>query len=61
MKLLSYIPEETLDSVREHGLLSGDILAQPENRHLLELARPGKAADEWLAFREKKLKEEPWK
>jgi hypothetical protein len=61
MKLLSYIPEETLDSVREHGLLSGDILARPENRHLLELARPGKAADEWLAFREKKLKEEPWK
>ena len=61
MKLLSYIPEETLDSVREHGLLSGDVLARPENRHLLELARPGKAADEWLAFREQKLKEEPWK
>jgi DNA-directed RNA polymerase beta subunit len=61
MKLLSYIPEETLDSVREHGLLSGDVLAKPENRHLLELARPGKAADEWLAFREQKLKDEPWK
>jgi RNA polymerase Rpb2, domain 3 len=61
MKLLTYIPEETLASVREHGLLSGDLLAKPENRHLLELARPGKAADEWLAFREQKLKEEPWK
>jgi len=60
LKLLSYVPDETLESVRKHGLLSGDMLAKPENRALLELAR-GSEADAWLAEREEKLNTSPWK
>jgi hypothetical protein len=60
LQLLSYVPDDALESVRQHGLLSGDALAKPENRKLLELAR-GSEADAWLAEREKVLKEQPWK
>lgn len=59
LHLLSYVPDDALESVREHGLLSGDELARPENRAMLELAR-GDQADAWLAEREANLKDKPW-
>ena len=59
IRLLSYVPNTTLDSVRQHGLLSGNALAKAENRHLLELSR-GEDADAWLEERDRLMKERPW-
>ena len=60
LSVTTYVPRAALDSIKERGLLSGDLLADPENRELLELARPGDKAAEWLALREQIKKEQPW-
>ncbi len=63
LELLTGVPAAALEVIRKHGLLSGDELAKPENRHLLELARSGEgadSADQWLADRERRQKEMPW-
>ena len=61
--LLTYVPGAALEAIRKNGLLSGNELAKPENRHLLELARggdEGDSADAWLERRASRLKEQPW-
>jgi hypothetical protein len=60
MHLYSYIPSGAIKHVKEHGLLSGNELAKPENRHLLDIARPNGDADRWLKEREEKLIKSPW-
>ena len=60
MYLHSYIPSGSIKHVKEHGLLSGNELAKPENRHLLDIARPNGDADRWLKEREEKLIKSPW-
>ena len=60
MYLHSYIPSGSIKYVKEHGLLSGNELAKPENRHLLDIARPNGDADRWLKEREEKLIKSPW-
>ena len=62
-EIITYVPTSALDSVRTHGLLSGDELAKPENRTLLSLARPfsdGDGAEGWLKRREETKKSQPW-
>ena len=61
--LLSYVPTTAVDAILQNGLLSGDELAKPENRHLLELARTkaeGDSADAWLERKAQREKETPW-
>lgn len=58
--MLTMVPAEALAAIRAHGLLSGDELTKPENRHLLELARPDGDAERWLAEREDRKKNQPW-
>ena len=60
MHVYSYIPSGSIKHVKEHGLLSGNELAKPENRHLLDIARPNGDADRWLKEREEKLIKSPW-
>jgi ADP-ribose pyrophosphatase YjhB (NUDIX family)/acylphosphatase len=60
MNLYSYIPSGSIEHVKKHGLLSGNELAKPENRHLLDIARPNGDADRWLKEREEKLIKSPW-
>lgn len=59
LELLTYVPDDTLESVRERGLMSGNELAKKKNRELLELARGAEAAA-WLKERRQVLKERPW-
>lgn len=60
MSLITHVPTAALDYIRAGGLLSGDELAKPENRHLLELARPGDEAEKWLYGRQLQMEETPW-
>jgi len=60
MYLHSYIPSGSIKNVKEHGLLSGNELAKPENRHLLDIARPNGDADRWLKERDERLAKSPW-
>jgi len=60
MYLHSYIPSGSIKNVKEHGLLSGNELAKPENRHLLDIARPNGDADRWLKERDARLAKSPW-
>jgi len=41
--------------------LSGNEIAKPENRHLLEIARPNGDADRWLKEKDERLAKYPWK
>ena len=59
--LYSYVPRAGIAQVKEHGLLSGNEIAKPENRHLLELARPNGDADRWLKEKDERLAKMPWK
>jgi acylphosphatase len=60
MNLYSYIPNGSIEHVKKHGLLSGNELAKPENRHLLDIARPDGDADRWLKERDARLAKSPW-
>jgi len=60
MNLYSYIPSSSIEHVKKHGLLSGNELAKPENRHLLDIARPDGDADRWLKERDARLAKSPW-
>ena len=60
LSVYSYIPTNAIKHVKEHGLLSGNELAKPENRHLLDIARPNGDADRWLKERSAKLLSTPW-
>ena len=60
MNLYSYIPSGSIEHVKKHGLLSGNELAKPENRHLLDIARPDGDADRWLKERDAKMLKSPW-
>lgn len=60
MNLYSYIPSGSIEHVKKHGLLSGNELAKPENRHLLDIARPDGDADRWLKERDARLAKSPW-
>jgi hypothetical protein len=60
MNLYSYIPNGSIEHVKKHGLLSGNELAKPENRHLLNIARPDGDADRWLKERDARLAKSPW-
>lgn len=59
--LYSYVPRAGIAQIKEHGLLSGNEIAKPENRHLLELARPNGDADRWLKEKDETLAKMPWK
>ena len=58
--LYSYVPRAGIAQIKEHGLLSGNEIAKPENRHLLELARPNGDADRWLKEKDERLAKDPW-
>lgn len=58
--LYSYVPRAGIAQIKEHGLLSGNEIAKPENRHLLELARPNGDADKWLKEKDERLAKMPW-
>jgi len=60
MNLYSYIPSGSIEHVKKHGLLSGNELAKPENRHLLDIARPDGDADRWLKERDARMLKSPW-
>ena len=60
MNLYSYIPNGSIEHVKKHGLLSGNELAKPENRHLLDIARPKGDADRWLKERDARMLKSPW-
>ena len=59
MNLYSYIPSGSIEHVKKHGLLSGNELAKPENRHLLDIARPDGDADRWLKERDARMLKSP--
>ena len=59
MNLYSYIPSGSIEHVKKHGLLSGNELAKPENRHLLDIARPDGDADRWLKERNARMLKSP--
>lgn len=59
--LYSYVPRAGIAQIKEHGLLSGNELAKPENRHLLELARPNGDADRRLKEKDERLANAPGK
>ena len=58
--LYSYVPRAGIAQIKEHGLLSGNEIAKPENRRLLELARPNGDADRWLKEKDERLAKDPW-
>jgi hypothetical protein len=60
MNLYSYIPSGSIEHVKKHGLVSGNELAKPETRHLLDIARPDGDADRWLKERDARLAKSPW-
>ena len=60
MNMYTYIPSGSIEHVKKHGLLSGNELAKPENRHLLDIARPDGEADRWLKERDARMLKSPW-